>query len=454
MGKLPSILLVHQRLSGFSLNIVIVFSVSILTTLIGMVTGILVARALGPSGKGQFTLITTFPALVFCLVHLGIAEANVYFLRKENHRVEPGTIRSNTLYLTALISGITILVVVMFRGYVSATFLPGLPSGYFSIILLLFPLLIFETFGSSMLVAFERFKMLSFIGVLTRIFDTVTIVVVLYVFHLGLLGVVLSYVFVFALKCLGYYLTEFWRKPMRRLPDLKSMYESIVFGIKSHAQSLTGVLHYKIDIYILAIFLSTTEIGYYSVAVSLVSLIFFIPDAVGYVMYPRMTSLSDEEAHRFTAQTCRNTLFITMLPALGIFIFGRWIIQLLYGSEFLPSISALYLLLPGTISMCIYKILTRNFTSRNRQQLTVFAGLLGLGINVTMNLILIPRIGIAGAAIATSVSYSTTSFLLLFFFLRDSGVRFVDSLFIKGSDLIELFQVVQKAFVPQTRGST
>jgi O-antigen/teichoic acid export membrane protein len=447
--KLPSVFFIHQRLDTFSSNVFVVFSVKIVSTAIGMATGILVARALGPAGKGSFTLITTFPALVFCLVHLGIADANVYFLRRGTHQVSADIIRGNTLFFTGLISAFTVLVLLVLKRYICATFLSGLSEGYFYIILILIPFFIFETFGNSILVAFEKFKLLSAIDFFSRIFDTATVLLILFVFKLGLVGVVLSFVSLFIIKCMAYFFYGFWNQPVRRRPDPKSMYSSITFGLKSHAQSLTGVLHYKVDIYILAIFLSTTEIGYYSVAVALVSMIFFIPDAIGHVMYPKVAGLKESEAHQFTAQACRNTIFITMLPAVVILIFGRFFIQLLYGQEFLPACNALYLLMPGTMTMCIYKILTRNFTSRNRQQMTVFAGLLGLATNIGLNFLLIPRIGIEGASLATTISYSLTSFLLLFFFLRESGVSFRDSLVVKGSDVAAILDVIQDAVFPQ-----
>jgi O-antigen/teichoic acid export membrane protein len=441
--------LARRRLSPFSANVVVVFAVKTVSTIIGMATGIVVARALGPSGKGSFTLVTTFPALVFCLVHLGIAEANVYFLRRQTGRIEAAIVRANTLFLTGLISGITILVLLIFKPYICASVLSGLSSGYFYIILLLIPFFIFETFGSSLLIAFERFKLLSSLDFLLRLFDTVSVLVVLYALHLGLAGVVLCFLLYFVIKCVALFWLGFWRQPIRRYPDLRAILSSVTFGLKSHAQSLTGVLHYKIDIYILAAFLGAIEIGYYSIAVALVSLIFFIPNAVGHVMYPRIAALKEGDAHIFTAQACRNTLFITMLPAVTIMVCGRFLIELMYGAQYLPACEALYLLMPGTISMCIYKILTRNFTSRNRQQLTVYAGLLGLGTNIVLNLALIPGWGIAGAALATTISYSTTSFLLLFFFLRESRMKLMDSLIIKRSDIAEIIEVAQRVLLPQ-----
>lgn len=444
--RLPALFVGWRTLNSFSSNVAIVFLVKAISMIIGMATGIILARALGPAGKGSYTLITTFPAIIFCFVHFGIAEANVYFLRKQPRQIDPAIVRGNTLLFTLIISGFAILVLLILKSYLLRSILAGISDGYFYIIVLLIPAFLFETFGSSLLVAYERFKLLSSIDFLLRLMDTALVLLVIYVFRLGLTGVLVSFLFYFIVKCAILFLYGFRGETVRWRPDFKSMYSSIRFGLKSHAQSLTGILHYKVDIYILAVFVGVTEIGYYSIAVALVSLIFFIPDAVGHVMYPRVAALKDDEANAFTAQTCRNTLFITVAPAIAILLFGRFLIGFLYGQEYLPACRALYLLMPGTAMMCVYKILTRNFTSRNRQQLTVYAGLLGLATNLAFNLILIPKMGIAGAALATTVSYSVTSLLLLFFFLKESMVSMSEALLIKNSDIAQMFHEVQKLF--------
>jgi O-antigen/teichoic acid export membrane protein len=269
---------------------------------------------------------------------------------------------------------------------------------------------------------------------------------VLYVFHSRLWGLVLGLIFVSFAQFMAILFYAFLTERIHSAPDFRVMARSMVFGLKAHAQSLTGVLHYKIDLFILAALLSTREVGYYSVAVGLASLIFFIPDSVGFVLLPRLTSFSDEDAHDFTAKVCRNTLFITGIPALGIMLFGKAAIRILYGAAYLPACDALYWLLPGIMAMCIYKILCRNFTSRNRQQMIIVAALTGLITNVGVNFMLIPRLGIAGAALASTISYSITSAVLLFFFLKESGDRLRDLLVVNQSDLLYALAVLKKRF--------
>jgi O-antigen/teichoic acid export membrane protein len=214
---------------------------------------------------------------------------------------------------------------------------------------------------------------------------------------------------------------------------------------------LTGFLHLRVDIFILAALLSTTEVGHYSIAVGLVSLVFFIPDTVGFVLFPKLAGFEGKDADEFAIRACRNTLFVTALPILGIALFGKLAIRILYGTEFLPACQALYWLLPGTMAMCVYMILSRYFTSKNKQEITIVAGLTGLATNVGLNFILIPRLGIAGAAVSTTLSYSATTFLMLFFFMRESRCGLMECVMIKRTDIAQLLQMLDEVVLQRVK---
>src|SRR5439155_22129759 len=83
----------------------------------------------------------------------------------------------------------------------------------------------------------------------------------------------------------------------------------------------------------------------------------------------------------------------------------------------------------------LYLILTRNFTSRNRQEVNIVAAGAALAIDAGLNWVLIPRWGSAGAAVSTAVSYSTAALILLVVFARESGYGIAKTLFIGRADL-------------------
>ncbi len=187
---------------------------------------------------------------------------------------------------------------------------------------------------------------------------------------------------------------------------------------------------------LIAHFLSATIVGYYSVSVSMAEALWYLPAAVGTVIFASTSNSTAEQSNRNTPMVCRNTLFITFILALLLFAVSSFIIPLLYGQEFLPAVRPLWILLPGVVALSICKVLANEMTGRGRPKISLLASVITLGVNIPLNLILIPQMGMNGGAIATSVAYIVSSIIVLLFFIRVSKNRISDVLILKRSDVL------------------
>jgi Na+-driven multidrug efflux pump len=97
--------------------------------------------------------------------------------------------------------------------------------------------------------------------------------------------------------------------------------------------------------------------------------------------------------------------------------------------------------------MSLYLILSRNFTSRNRQQVNIVAAALALSINVGTNLWLIPHWGIVGAALSSCLSYGVAALVLLVAFVRDSGMSLGSVLWLGPSEVRQTLQQLRDRFM-------
>jgi O-antigen/teichoic acid export membrane protein len=212
--------------------------------------------------------------------------------------------------------------------------------------------------------------------------------------------------------------------------------ELLRFGSKSYLQNLVGVLNYRLGIFLLAYYLDPEQVAFYAVAAALAEVAWYFPNSVGVVLFPRLSNAPPEEMHRITARVCRDTLTITGIIVVGILAASWLFVPLVYGAPYRASVLPLLILLPGVISMGIFKVLTRNFTSRNRQQISILASSVALVLIVSLNLVLIPRWGVAGAALASTIGYTTAGMVLLTFFLRDSKLPWQEVLLPRRSELV------------------
>jgi O-antigen/teichoic acid export membrane protein len=198
----------------------------------------------------------------------------------------------------------------------------------------------------------------------------------------------------------------------------------------------------RIDQYLIAYYLEPTQVGLYAIAANLTNMILRVPDATGTVLFPRLVASTELEAHAATARVCRHTIFVATLVGLGFLVAGPVAIPLLYGAPFAGAVRPMLILLPGVVVMSLYMILSRNFTSRARQEVNIVAALSALAVNVLLNVMLIPRWGIGGAAFAHTLSYGTAALVLLVVFVRESGRSPAETLFVTAAEVRRLLGIV------------
>jgi len=407
----------------FFRNVLGTFATEILTVGLNMLLGILTARLLGPEQRGILTLLMTLPLTLVHFADLGISQANIYLIGRRKRPAE--VILTNSLAIALGISFIIVAVLWLLRDLVLSTLLRGLPAPYFGVVLLLLPLLLLYTYWMAILRAWERFRLVNLLLLLMPLALLLCMTPALLLSGGAFKWAVAAYLGG-SLLTIGVSLLVVGRQVRQqsagghRLFDACLARESLSFGLKSYVQNLAGHLAYRLDIYLMALFLAPRDVAFYSIAVSIAELAWYIPNSVGIVLFPKLSNEAEERVHPLTAEICRHTFVITLLATVGVTAAGIIGIPLLYGVEYRPAILPLLALGPGIVLMSLYKVLTRNFSSRNRQQVSVIVALIGLALNVVLNVWLIPRLGTAGAALASSIAYTVMSVMLLIAFQRES----------------------------------
>ncbi len=401
---------------------------------VGLVTGVITARILGPHDRGLFALLMLLPQTLTTFGKMGIAQASVYQIR--HRKMAAAAVASNALVIAAVVSGLIFLI--CYLGY--DWFLAPLVKReaepiYVAIVLSLVPFLLIETYFLGILQAGERFRLFNLQSLYKAVLSLVAITLALVVFKGGLLAALCAQVGVIVVVNLWLLTRVYQIAPFRLRWNAGAGHGMLRFGAKSYLQTLATHLHFKSDQYLIALFLSPAEVAFYAIAANLMRPILQIPDAVGTVLFPKLAASGEVDASRRAQLMCRNTLFATALAAGVYAIIGSKVLMLLYGDRYAPAIQPMLIMLPGVVMMSIYHILTRNFTSQNKQQINIAASVTALGLNLVLNLLLIPRMGISGAALSTAISYSLASLILLFVFLRRSGLKLAATLFVRGSDL-------------------
>jgi O-antigen/teichoic acid export membrane protein len=107
---------------------------------------------------------------------------------------------------------------------------------------------------------------------------------------------------------------------------------------------------------------------------------------------------------------------------------------MVFGQTFVPSVRPLLLLLPGVALFSIFKVLSSDFIGRGRPILNTYAAVISLAVMLILSITLIPKLGLTGAALASTASYCACCLVGLVTFWRVTGVHPVSVLRPRRSD--------------------
>jgi O-antigen/teichoic acid export membrane protein len=206
----------------------------------------------------------------------------------------------------------------------------------------------------------------------------------------------------FALKCI--------RKPLRHIVKEANLDFSTWIVKASPVFALiliVSAIRLNIDVSILTKMMGEIEVGYYSAASKLVTLckqgITCYIMAIQPVVF-RLYVSSSEKFEKICLESIRY-LFIIIFPVIfGTMILSDHLIVLIFRQEFLPSALALRVIISVTIFFGLNQIFANALIAGHKQNVNLHANLIGMFGNIGLNLLLIPRYGFLGAAVANIAS--------------------------------------------------
>ncbi len=417
----------------FIRDILITFSTQIVTVIFDVGVSIVIARALGAEGKGAYSLVILVVALLAVFGNLGIHVANVYFGGSGKH--DWTRLASNSLVLAV---GLGVLLAVGFLAYFhifQPSFLRDVDPRCLVLAAPVVPLNLLVTYFTWILLGQNRIKEYNLVLLAQSGAFAVLVLLVLLAVRGGIFGTVAAWasgVLVAAiLSILLVYRTT--NVKWSFYPQL--FRESIKFGVQGYLGSIISFLSYRLNMLLVAFFMSATFVGYYSISITMAEALWNLSGAVGTVVFARTPGMKTEEANLSTPRICRNTLFLTFIASLLLFVLSRYIILVLFGSAFLPALKPMWILLPGVVVFSVARVLSSEITGRGKPIVgTILAGT-SLVVNIPLSILLIPRMGISGASLASTIAYGVSTVVVLAYFLRISKNSWVDTLLLKREDL-------------------
>jgi O-antigen/teichoic acid export membrane protein len=403
-------------------------------------TDIALARLLGPAAKGRFAIVLLYSQLVALVLGWGMDQALAVAAGRGLRSARQGF--ANALIWAAVVGGFGVLVSAWAYGLGE----PGRPAGPLVAVLpnlsanqflyaaiavpgeLFFSIALLALLGRRMIAAYAGIRILRRLVLLTLLLSAAAIArlslgvaLVLNLAALGLTGMAI----------LG---AARWGGFLSARPSSALLREELAFGTRAVPGALAERLQFRADSFLVNLFVGVRATGIYSVTSGLAETLWYIPNALGIVMFSRAVD-PRADAGRVAATLTRATVVITLVLAIPAAVVGPALVRFVYGSTFADAGVALRFILPGIVAYSVVAVLTRYLSGQGRPGTTTAIMTLGLAVNVGANVVLIPRLGINGAALASSISYGVTALVTLAAFVRVSGRSVAETLVVRGSDL-------------------
>ena len=407
-------------------------------------TDIVLARVLGSDAKGRFTLVLLFSQLAALVVGWGMDSALAVVAGRDKATARSGF--ANAVIWSAVVGGFAVVISgwlyglptdVRPRGPLSAI-IPNLSAAQFTYAALAIPGELFFSIGLFALLGRRRIAAYSAIRLLRRLMLLVGIVGVVLVSRLSLERALVINIasLVLTAAAIAWAARQDGVASVR--PSAALLQEELRFGSRSLLGTVAERLQFRADAFIVNAFHGVRQTGVYSVTSGLAETLWYIPNALGTVMFSRAVD-PHADAGRIAAVLTRTTIAVAVVTAIPAFVLGPRLVRLVYGSAFTDAGVALRLILPGIVAYSVVAVLSRYIVGRGRPGVGTFVLVTGLILNIGANLILVPRFGINGAAASSSISYGLTALLTLAVFRRLSGRGIAETLIIRRSDLRALW---------------
>ena len=391
----------------------------VVTLLGSLLVGIFVARYLGPEQYGLMNYVVSFVALFQVFASFGLDNIEIREESKckgtgEKGRV-PGT-EANTILGTAfglrlIFAGITMLLVILTAWLFEA-----------------------DTFTKWMITLYSLSMIMNTFGVIRNYFTSIVwneyivkteisrtiigalIKVVLLLLHAPLAWFIAATLFDTILIAGGYLLS--YRKQIASprlwtfdLPTAKYLIK------ESFPLLLSGaavVVYQKIDQVMIGNMIDKASVGYYAVAESIAGMLIFIPTILSQTIMPILIQnyQVNKEQYQVKAQLFMDvTIWLCIIMCLIVSLLAPFVIRLLYGSQYESSILLLQVCVFKVIGYAFAQVTGAMIITEGKQKYVVIRNIIGCVCAILLNLLLLPRYGVLGAAFASIIASVTVGYV-------------------------------------------
>lgn len=414
--------------------------------LLGIISGVFSTRILGEEAKGVFSLFQANYLLFVMLFSFGIQTGIVYFVssKKYSEQIVAGLSFAVFTVCSVLLTGM--LLTAYYMDFSSYFF----PEGYNSLpyvfsVVVLFILTFFNNLITSFFQAHSMFSIINRISLINSVVNAILFSIV-YFFILNrdfapserfdyVLILTIFLVFINSLVWLILYLNKINVKPKMSNITSEIVKKFIGYSLLIYLGTVINFFNYRLDLWIVNYFLDEKELSHYSLAANIAQIILIVAVTIASVILPKLSNETDEKKFEIFTLVSRASFSVFFILIMIAIITANFLIPLMYGDEFIPTIVPFQILAIGIFISCITQIFTIIVITLNKSKYNIYACAIGLIFTVFFDVYLIPKYNINGAAIATLISYFVIFLVTYYLIITKTEITTKNLFLLTKSDL-------------------
>ena len=410
-----------------------------LRIILGLLVSILMARYFGPTLFGTYNYITSIISFFLILATLGLNNIAVRDLVMEPKKIKEIV---SSMFLLKTFFSFLIYILLFITIVFSSSFFDSqikLLLIFCGSLLLAKPSDIFRYYFESK----GNFKKIVIIESL--IFVSVSILRVLFVWQslplIYFIGALVLENFLFYIFILIAYSRH---EKFCLFLDFKLMFIILKQAVPLILSGLAVIAYMQIDQIMLKHMINDKSVGIYSIGTRFVSFWYFLPALTSMSFFPQILKMKKNDQVKYLKFFQINydlNLFLAFLIIIPTFFLSKFIILLLYGSQFIESIPILQISIFNLIFIFLGTVRGKWLIAEKLQNIDPLIHIAGAGINIILNILLIPKYGAIGASLATLFSSFFSIFIIPIFFKK---LRLTSTMMLKSFINIFHFKYLKK----------
>lgn len=397
---------------SFSTDVALLTGVRFGSVGAAFLTNVLAARLLGAAGLGAAAVAIVIGTLSVLIANGGLGITSIYFLgRRPAQRTE---IVNNIAAMTVVSAVVAMLLMLAFIPPTLAFVLPGHPPGVLIAAVVLAPVMVAADVGGATLLGLHARG--RYMGLETiRNFGTLAATALV----LGL-GARTEEAYVLAVAgATAVAAVVAWAGVSRVSGAIHPRFdgsfvrEALSMGIRGQAGNVLQFVNLRLDLLLVSALLRVQAAGVYLVALRVAEVVVQVANSVAALTFPQVASQADPNDTTSTERATRVTLSIVAISAVALALVAEPLLTIAFGEGFRAGTAALRIMLLGMVPLALSRIVTSDLKGRGRADLVSIANLLGVLLTAAFGLLLIPRFGIEGAAMASVGAYVGLTIALL-----------------------------------------